>query len=144
MQFDGQKQVANQYQPPQSPSPTKGKSNKTLVILTLVLAGGFFLICCGGLGGLTYFGLDIVSSEVGNQVRDHPTIKAEIGEIKSFDVSLTKSAHIREDDVFVFDVQGTKGNGEVTAKIFTNSEGMEEIIRASLTTSTGRTMSLIP
>ena len=140
MQFDGQKQVANQYQPPQSPSPTKGKSNKTLVILILVLVGGFFLIC----GGLTYFGLDIVSSEVGNQVRDHPTIKAEIGEIKSFDVSLTKSAHIREDDVFVFDVQGTKGNGEVTAKIFTNSEGMEEIIRASLTTSTGRTISLIP
>ncbi|MEC9095050.1 MAG: hypothetical protein VX776_00375 [Planctomycetota bacterium] len=144
MQFDGQKQVANQYQPPQLPSPTKGKSNKTLVILILVLVGGFFLICCGGLGGLTYFGLDIVSSEVENQVRNHPTIKSEIGEIKSFDMSLTKSAHIREDDVFVFDVQGTKGDGEVTAKIFTNSEGMEEIIRASLKTSTGRTMSLIP
>ncbi len=144
MQFDGQKQVANQYQSPQTPSPTKGKSNKTLVILILVLVGGFFLICCGGFGGLTYFGLDIVSSEVESQVRDHPTIKAEIGEIKSFDMSLTKSAHIREDDVFVFDVQGTKGDGEVTAKIFTNSEGMEEIIRASLKTSTGRTMSLIP
>ncbi len=144
MQFDGQKQVANQYQPPQLPSPTKGKSNKTLVILILVLVGGFFLICYGGLGGLTYFGLDIVSSEVENQVRNHPTIKSEIGEIKSFDMSLTKSAHIREDDVFVFDVQGTKGDGEVTAKIFTNSEGMEEIIRASLKTSTGRTMSLIP
>lgn len=144
MQFDGQKQVANQYQPPQPPSPTKGKSNKTLVILILVLVGGFFLICCGGLGGLTYFGVDIVSSEVENQVRNHPMIKAEIGEIKSFDMSLTKSAHIREDDVFVFDVQGTKGDGEVTAKIFTNSEGMEEIIRASLKTSTGKTMSLIP
>ena len=138
MQFDGQKQVANQYQPPHSPSPTKGKSNKTLVILILVL------ICCGCLGGLTYFGVDIVSSEVENQVRNHPMIKAEIGEIKSFDMSLTKSAHIREDDVFVFDVQGTKGDGEVTAKIFTNSEGMEEIIRASLKTSTGKTMSLIP
>ena len=138
MQFDGQKQVANQYQPPHSPSPTKGKSNKTLVILILVL------ICCGGLGELTYFGVDIVSSEVENQVRNHPMIKAEIGEIKSFDMSLTKSAHIREDDVFVFDVQGTKGDGEVTAKIFTNSEGMEEIIRASLKTSTGKTMSLIP
>ena len=138
MQFDGQKQVANQYQPPHSPSPTKGKSNKTLVILILVL------ICCGGLGGLTYFGVDIVSSEVENQVRNHPMIKAEIGEIKSFDMSLTKSAHIREDDVFVFDVQGTKGDGEITAKIFTNSEGMEEIIGASLKTSTGKTMSLIP
>ena len=82
--------------------------------------------------------------DVQKQVRDHPTIKAEIGEIKSFDMSPTKSAAEPDEDVFVFDGQRTKGDGEVTAKIFTNSEGVEEIIRASLKTSTGRTMSLIP
>ena len=119
------------------------KSNKVLLILLLSLVGGF-LLCCGGLGGLTYFGLDLVSAEVEDLLRDHPTIQTEIGEIESFEMNLTKSAVEPDDDVFVFDVTGTKGEGEVTAKIFTNSADMEEIIWARIKTSTGRTIDLIP
>ena len=120
------------------------KSNKILLILLLSLGGGGFLLCCGGLGGLTYFGLDLVSAEVEDQLRDHPTIQTEIGEIETFKMSLAKSVAQPDDDVFVFDVTGTKGEGEVTAKIFTNSDDMEEIIWARIETSTGTTIDLIP
>ena len=42
----------------------------------------------------------------------------------------------------MFDVEGTKGDGEVTAKIETNINGEEEIIWAELRTSAGDTIAI--
>ena len=121
------------------------KSNKVLLILLLgLVVGGGMLQWCGGIGGLSYFGLGMVATDVEEQLRDHPVIQTEIGEIESFEMSLTKSAVEPEDDVFVFEVTGTKGEGEVTAKIYTNSDAMEEIIWARIKTSRGETIDLIP
>lgn len=135
-------QFGNQYQSPYNAS--QKKSNKWIWIVLLLVGGGFFLVCCGGFGGLMYFGLGVVAAEVENQLQDHPAIREHIGEIQSFDMNFVKSGAEADDEVFVFDCEGTSGNGTVTAKIVTGMDGSEEIIWAKLRTSDGVTIELVP
>ena len=48
------------------------------------------------------------------------------------------------DDTFVYDVKGSKGSGQITAKQITNDEGDEEIRSAVLRLPDGRTVELVP
>ena len=118
-------------------------SSRFWIILLLVGGGAMFLLCCGGLGGVAFFGLNLVAREIETELRDNPVIVEHIGEIEEFDVDWTGS-FAAEDDIFVFDVRGSKGSGEITAESITNDDGDEDVVSGSLRMKDGTTFDLFP
>ena len=113
--------------------------------LLLMVVGGpliVILLFCGGGLGIMMFGMNVLSAEIEMELRDHPQFREHIGEVQSFDVDWAKSFAEEGDDVFVYDVQGTKGSGEVTVESVTNDVGKEEIISAQLRMSSGEVIEL--
>jgi hypothetical protein len=126
---------------PHAPPPPK--SRKRLVWILVGVGGLATVLCCGGFGLLAYFGFGIISTEVRNQVRDHPVVVEYIGEIESFEMSFTESAATNDDETFVYEIKGTKGTGVLTAKHVTNDDGSEEILWAKLRLPNGQQHHLI-
>jgi hypothetical protein len=124
------------------PEPQSGGGSRVWLWLVggavvLVLAG---CICCGG---AAYFGMQIVTEEVAEQLRYHPVVLEQLGEVEEFKVNWAKS--INEDDnmdLWVYDVKGTKGSGVITCEHVTNDAGNEEILWATLKLPDGREFDL--
>jgi hypothetical protein len=134
------------YQSPMPPMyPANRRSSSSCLVFGLVFGGlGLcILCCCGGLGGIAYLGLNQVSSEIRAAVENHPTFREEIGEITSFDMNFTKAVNWDDENVFVYDVTGTVGNGELIVSSTTRDDGNEEIEWAILRTGDGQTHDLI-
>lgn len=112
-----------------------------LTILLLMLVGGT-VVCCGGIFLTGRWGLNIVAEDIARQLRDDPVIREEIGEIEEIRMNLTASATHADDETFVYDVQGSKGSGELTVQSVTRPGGGEDIISASLRTDDGRQIDL--
>ncbi len=123
---------------------TRPKSNtalKVLVVLCSLALVGILVLCGGGIW-LMNFGGDILSAEIETQLRDHPQIREHVGEIQSLDINWTRSLANEEEEVFVFDVEGTEAKGEITIESVTNDEGNEEVVWARLRLSSGETIEL--
>jgi len=115
---------------PQKQSTTGGSSTWKWVLG--ILGGGgslMLLLCCGGGIGLVGFGMNLVEQDLKNQLRDHPQIKEHVGEISKFDVNFIKSTANDDDDVFVYEVEGSKGNAELTIDS-SNMDAGAEVIRS--------------
>jgi hypothetical protein len=127
----------------QSPNTVARKPSRGCCLLVFLGLGlGCVLLCCGGGAGLMYFGMNIMSAEIANQLQDNPVFREHIGEIETFEVNFAQSA-ATDDDVFVYDVQGNKGKGRVTARTTTDANGNEQIVWAKLRTADGQTIPLI-
>ena len=136
---------AYQSPPPYQPQPRS--SNKSLWIVlgvVLALAIGGAVVCCGGVVLLGRWGLDMVGQDIAGQLRDDPIIQEEIGEIEEISVDLIASGVHTDQETFIYDVEGTKGSGQLTVKSVTTDDGGEEIITASLRTADGRQRQLRP
>ena len=90
------------------------------------------------------FGMNITTAEVSNELRDNPKFREHIGELQTLTIDWTKSSAEDDSDTFVYDAKGTKGSGVVTVKHVTDNDGNEEIVRASLRLSDGRTVQIVP
>lgn len=127
-------------EPPQQQSGA-GKSLKLLAIL-----GGLALLCfalCCGAGILfVNFGMSVVSADIERQLRDHPQIRQSIGEIENLDVNWPHSLAHEDDDTFVYDIEGSKGEGQITVESISRDDGSEEIISAELRLSNGEVLEL--
>ena len=130
------------YQSSKSKRSGNKKSTKWIWITLAIVFSSMFLFCIVGVIGVIFLGLGMVAADVEVEVRDRPAIRENIGEIEEFNINYSKTAAHEDDEVFVFDVEGTKGDGEVTAKIETNINGEEEIIWAELRTSAGDTIAI--
>ncbi|WP_153559139.1 Coa1/Tim21 domain-containing protein [Roseimaritima sediminicola] len=100
------------------------------------------LLCCGAIWGMMSFGMNTVAQDIRIQLRDHPTIKEHIGEIESIEVDFSASLAHPDDETFVYTVDGSKGDGELTVKSITHFDDSEEIISAQLRTDAGETYDL--
>ena len=103
-----------------SPQPKRG-SNMWLWIVGL--GGGFLLLLCGGCGLAMYFGftgiMGFMGEMVKEQIKDDPVIVQHIGDITSIKINFTAAAEEKKNNPqpgrnpLVFDIQGTKGSGQV-------------------------------
>ena len=87
--------------------------------------------------------MNVVSADIERQLRDNPQMQENIGEISSLKADFVKSSAEDDMDTFVYDVKGSKGEGELTVKSVTNSDGNEDIVSAQLRMSDGRTIELV-
>lgn len=111
-----------------------------ILIIAAVVLGGGTLVCCGG---FVYFGLNIMSAEVETELRDNARLREHIGELQELTMNFTRSLANDEDDIFVYNVRGTLGSGELTVHHITGDDGRELVVAASLRLSDGRTIELI-
>ncbi|QDU75233.1 hypothetical protein Pan97_22580 [Bremerella volcania] len=128
-----------------------GSSNNPVMIILGVI-GAITVIACLGCGGcfLGVLGLGAFSDgsglvfmremelEVENQLKDHPDVKRELGEIESVSANIMDSVDADDEfgseDFWSFDVEGTKGSGTiiVEAQGLTNdSDFSQRILRTS-------------
>jgi hypothetical protein len=106
--------------------PAPPKSNKTCLIVLLIL-GGLLLgcLCCGG---LAYWGFRASAGQVGtiisSGVADNEVIQEHIGEIQSSEVlwmeSIQYVAESGKQNYFILDLKGSKGNGKLTIHVQEN------------------------
>jgi len=86
--------------------------------------------------------MSVVSADIENQLRDHPQIQEHIGAIQSLEVDWAKSMAEQDDNIFTYDIRGSKGSGELVVNSETDDEGGEVIRSATLRLSTGETIEL--
>jgi len=106
--------------PPGVGAPPPRKSNAWIWILGIVgVLGLGMVICCGGGVYFAYSaGVSMMEKMVKDEVADDPQVQKHIGEIKSMPLNLIKSTEetdkrgTGDDNVLVFEVKGTEGNGE--------------------------------
>lgn len=96
-------------------------------------------LCCGGIG---YFGVNIMNTEVQAELRDNPQIREHLGELSSVQLNMFKSMTHDGDDIWVYDLTGSKGKGEITIHQTTNDSGDEEFHSATLRLSDGQTIEI--
>jgi hypothetical protein len=118
--------------------PPPNKSRKKLLWVLLGVGGLLIVLVCGGVIGLVYFGANVIEAEIRNQVRDNPVLVKHVGQVESFEVNLTESAAINDDDTFVYHVKGSKGSGVLTVKHITDDNGDEVVQSAELRLPDGK------
>lgn len=96
-------------------------------------------VCCGGIG---YFGINLMTSEVQAELRDHPQIREHLGELSSVRLNLFKSMAHDGEDIWVYDLTGAKGKGEITIHHVTDESGDEAFHSATLRLSDGQTIQI--
>jgi hypothetical protein len=88
--------------------------------------------------------LQIVTTEIEDQLSDNPVMREHIGDIESFEMDWSRSFADEDDDTFIYQVRGSKGEGRVTVQHITNDAGDEEILSAQLRLPSGETFDLVP
>ena len=134
------------YSAPQSFQPYAPKpSGSGLWMWVLLGLGGIAgVCCCGGGVAVVMMGMNIVTAEVGDLLRDNPKFREHIGEMQEMNVDYIASAAKDDDDTFVYKVKGDKGSGVITVKHVTNDDGDEEIVEATLRKPDGTQVQIVP
>lgn len=93
------------------------------------------MCCCGGIG-VVIFGMNVISAEVADQLRDNQKFREHIGELEEINVDFVASAAKDEDDTFVYKVKGAKGRGPSPLNRLLTTTAMKKSLKlpsASLT-----------
>lgn len=129
------------------PASRPKKSSGPWTCLTLMLVGGgagIVLLCCGGGTGIVWFGMNILSAEIENELRDNELMKEHIGVIETFKMDFTRTAAEGNSDAMIFKVKGSLGEGYVTVVSETDHAGDEKVLSAKLRKSDGTEVQLVP
>ena len=126
---------------PFAPPPRRSRKGCWIAVIALCVVG---VVCCGGLPILVGFGLNLVTVEVADLLRDNPKMQEHIGEIQTFEMDFSRSMLEEDEDTFHYRVKGTKGEGQIAVKHITNADGDEEILSAELRKSDGQTVQIVP
>src|SRR5262245_38332217 len=97
-------------------------SQKRVVVFVIGLmaaAGLCLLVCCGG---VVHFGAGMIAEEVREKLEADPRFGEHVGQLQDFHVDLLASMSNNEDDVYVYNVKGSKWSGRVTVKHETDDE----------------------
>lgn len=129
------------FRDPFAPQPRSGTS-----WMWLLGCGGVLmtLLCCGGGIGVMTFGLQVMSSEVKDQMRDNPKFREHIGEVQEFEMDWAASFGDEGQDTYRYRVRGTKGSGELTVKQRTGPDSNEVIDEAELRLADGTKVQVVP
>jgi hypothetical protein len=97
-------------------------------LLTLVVSG------CGLLEGF--------EQQVADDIKDNPAILQHVGVISSIDTDWTATGEEPGDEVFVFNLSGTKGDAVLTAECVTVDADHEDVVSGSLRLPSGDVVDL--
>jgi hypothetical protein len=128
------------------PHPAPRRSSSPVALILAIIGGigaASFLACCGGFVALAYFGKTVSEQELADQLRDNPALQEHIGDIEQLSLNFIATAAIEDEDIEVYDVQGTKGKGKITVKTSSLMDADDEIIWAKLRLDSGETVELI-
>ena len=120
------------------------KSNKTCLTVGLILGGivGVVLLC-GGCGvGMYFFGTGQLAGGVQAALADNPVIREHVGEIQSLEFDVMDTGERGGDDVFLFDVTGSKGSGTIFAECIQQPGGGVNVISGQLELDNGEVFPL--
>ena len=120
---------------PDAPAKKGWSMGCILGIIAIVLGGGG-LVCCGGPLALTFFATNMVLTSASNQVKTEPAVVEHMGNLSKCSINLQKTGELHQDNHFVFDVQGTKGSGEVIVHVEPEGDHVR-IISGTVKMSTG-------
>ena len=99
------------------------------------------LVCCGGFAALSYFGMDMMGDLMRAEVEDSPTVIEHFGQLESMRFNISATAEEAQNiqpgqgSPMVFDVQGTKGSGQIVVQQSRSAQGVESAV---LITSDGQ------
>lgn len=112
--------------------------------LKIVVIGGVIavVICAGAATLVVKLGLNAVANDVASQLQTHPKVQEHFGEFESFAVNLTDSGNIDDEETFVYDVEGSKGPGQMIVKSVTVDSGEEWIESAVIKKPDGEIIEL--
>ena len=128
--------------PPLSRSAPRSGGGFKIVVLLLIAGGVCLLLCCGGGVGLGIFFMEVIATEIEQKVRDHPQVREHVGEIQELSMDFTKSVAHENDDVYIYNVKGTAGEGELIVEQYTDDNGDEVITAAQLRLPDGTTIEI--
>lgn len=110
-----------------------------LVIAGLSVAGLCCLACCLGILNV---GVHVITEEIRFQVEADPLFIRHVGTVNTFQLNYLASLTNREDQVYTYDVSGTKWSGRMTIRQVTNDDRNVEIVWARFTLPSGETIEL--
>lgn len=99
-----------------------------LTLSALVASG------CGLLAGF--------EQQVADDIQNNPVIVRHIGDITTIDIDWSATGEEPGDDVFVFQLTGTKGDGLLTAECITVDADHEDVVSGSLRLPSGESVDL--
>lgn len=124
-------------------APVRKSSGTSCLLWTLLLGVGSVVVggvlCCGG---VAYFGLNLMATELEVEIRDNAQIREHLGDLQSVRLNFMKSIIDDDDDVWVYNLTGSKGQGELTVKQTTGDDGDEVFHKATLRLSDGQTVEI--
>ena len=116
-------------------------SRPVLAAMVILVSIVVVVLCCG----IIKFGGDQWGADVAAELRENPRFLAHVGDVERIQIKWSKAGKARRlrktpmDEVLIFDVQGSRGNGELTVWLGTNGKVRE----ASLALRDGRGIDLI-
>ena len=108
--------------------------------VTGLLASVLLLVVSGAFTGCGV--LDEFERQVAADIEDNPVILEHIGDIESIETDWTATGEEPGDDVFVFRLKGSKGDGLLTAECITVDADHEDVVSGSLKLPSGTTIDL--
>jgi hypothetical protein len=111
-----------------------------LLIVSLIVGAGLCLVVC--CGGIVHFGMGVQAEEIRSELEANPKFIEQVGQVQEFSVNYMASFSDQDDEVFIYDVQGTKWSGRVTVKHETGADGKEKVIWVKFTLPSGETIEL--
>ena len=113
-------------------------------VLPAVLAGAAVtVLLCAGLGGVAYWGWTMFEGQAAEAIGRNAVVREHLGEVESVDADLVATGEAA-DDVFVFEVRGTKGAGTVSAELVSVEADTEEVRSGTLRLPSGEVYDLVP
>ena len=101
------------------------------------LAAAIALLLNVGCGALDEFERQVVQD-----IQDNPVMLEHVGQIQTIDIDWVATGQEPGDDVFVFDVTGSKGSGTLTAECITIDSGREDVVAARLRLPSGEDLDI--
>lgn len=88
--------------------------------------------------------LDVFVDQVQADIEGNPVILRHIGTIDSMEIDWSATGEEPGEDVFVFRIKGSKGQGLLTAECVTVDADHEDVVAGKLELSSGETYNLFP
>jgi hypothetical protein len=125
--------------PPKKP----GWSMGCILGVIAAVVGVVALLCCGGLGGSTFFFYQLGMDMISKTIKEHPVVREKVGEVSSCTPNFEETGKIGKQNHIVFDVKGSKSNAVVT--VHTQPAGQQvRIVSGTVKLPTGETTQLVP
>ena len=106
-----------------------------VLAVLFVVVGGYAFFSFGG---------KVLSTQVGESVRDNPVVLEHLGRIESIEMDWMETVSNGQEDVFVYEVVGSKGSGVLRVVSITIDDTTEQVVSGTLQLASGEELDLFP